>query len=158
MDTRTISLEDWARYAQKGVEIPITVPLHGSSMEPLIRYMKDEVTIVPLKRAPMVGDIVMFRRADGAHVVHRVYRVTQEEVITWGDNCLGPDAPLKREDVLGLVTAMRRNGKRYPLDTARQRAYGVRWMRRGRKVWLAYRRMRGRAGRAVRRFVSAHKQ
>ena len=153
MDTRTISLEDWAEYARKGVDIPITVPLHGSSMEPLIRYMKDPVTIIPLKREPLVGDIVLFRRADGAHVVHRVYRVTPDRVITWGDNCAGPDAPLKREDVLGLVTAMQRHGRRYPLDTEAQRRYGLRWMRKHRRVWMAYRRMRGKAGRVVKRLV-----
>ena len=146
-----MTLEDWACYAQKGVDIPIVVPLHGNSMEPLIRYMKDQVTIVPLKREPMVGDIVMFRRSDGAHVVHRVYQVTPEQVITWGDNCWGPDAPLQHRDVLGLVTAMQRRGRRRDLDTEAQRAYGKRWMSRWRKPWLHYRRLRSRAAHLVRR-------
>ena len=150
METRTITLEEWAEYAQKGVDIPITVPLHGSSMEPMIRYMKDPVTIIPLKREPLVGDIVMFRRADGAYVAHRVYRVTPDRIITWGDNCAAPDAPLRRENVLGLLTAMERGGKRYNLDTDRQRQYGKRWMEKGRGPWMMYRRVRGKVGRTIR--------
>lgn len=150
METKKLSLEEWGEYAKKGADIPITVPLHGSSMEPLIRYMKDPVTIVPLKRDPLVGDIVMFRRSDGAYVAHRVYKVTANKIITWGDNCVRPDAPLLRKDVIGLIISMERNGKKHLLDTDKQRAYGIRWMTFYRRLWRIYINLRHVAGRVIR--------
>jgi len=153
METKKITLEDWSEYARKGIDIPITVTLHGSSMEPLIRYMKDPVTIIPLKREPMVGDIVMFHRADGAYVAHRVHQGTPNRIITWGDNCIRPDAPLERGDILGLLVSMERNGKRRELDTDEQRAWGIRWHKRWRKPWLFCRRNLGRVKRCIKLII-----
>ena len=151
MDKISLGLEKWAEYARNGIDIPITTLLHGNSMEPLIRYMKDEVTITPMKREPLVGDVVLFRRADGKYVVHRVHQVTEAGVRTWGDNCVSPDAPLRREDVLGLVVRVKRGGREIALDTPEQRAYGERWTRRGRAVWLRYKRLRALGGKAIRK-------
>ena len=37
------------------------LPIRGTSMLPLIRYKVDPVTILPLDREPLEGDIVLFR-------------------------------------------------------------------------------------------------
>ena len=145
-----LSLEQWRELGMNGVAIPMSIPLHGTSMKPLIRPEKDTVTIVPLAREPMVGDIVLFRRSDGKNIVHRVYKVFPDGLQTWGDNCLLPDAPIKREDVYGLVVSMEKKGKTYALDTDRQRACGLRWMKYGRPVWMALRRIRAFGGRMIR--------
>ena len=137
-----LSLEKWRELGANGVAIPIKMPLHGTSMKPLIRPEKDVVTIIPLAREPMVGDIVLFRRSDGKNIAHRVHKVFPDGIQTWGDNCFLPDAPIKREDVYGLIVSMEKHGRTRPLDTDRQRTYGVRWMKYGRRVWMALRRVR----------------
>ena len=130
-----ISIEKWRELGENGAAIPIKISLQGNSMKPVIRPGKDIVTIMPLVRNPMVGDIVLFRRKDGKNIVHRVYRVYQDWIQTWGDNCLRADEPIKRRDVYGVLVSVERNGKTFQLDTDKQRAYGIRWMKYGRSVW-----------------------
>ncbi len=137
-----VSLEKWRELGENGVIIPLKIPLQGSSMEPLIRSRKDIVTVMPLVGDPMVGDIILFRRNDGKNIVHRVYRIFPDGIQTWGDNCQRPDAPRKREDIYGLIVSMEKNGKSYQLDTDKQRAYGIRWMKYGRMPWMVLQRIR----------------
>lgn len=138
-----LTMEQWLALVERGANIPVTIPIMGVSMLPLIRYKIDPATIVPLRREPKEGDIVLFRRfGDGVAAVHRVFRVTEDGVQTWGDNCPKPDHPVGREDVLGLVVSIRRNGQIVPLDTEEQRRRGVRWMRSPirRRLWLLWNR------------------
>lgn len=130
-----LSLEKWRELGKNGVSIPMKIPLHGSSMKPLIRPEKDLVTVMPLVREPLVGDIVLFRKRNGKNIAHRVCRVFPDGIQTCGDNCFIPDAPRKRDDVFGLIVSMERNGKTHQLDTDQQRAYGIRWLKYGRPLW-----------------------
>lgn len=130
-----LNLDQWRELGKSGLAIPIRMPLHGTSMKPLIKPEKDVVTIVPLIREPMVGDIVVFYRGDKRNIAHRVYRVFPNGIQTWGDNCLGPDAPIKREKIYGLIISVEKHGKTFWLDTDKQRANGIRWMKYGRPLW-----------------------
>ena len=149
-----LTVEQWLELVKRGADIPVTIPILGTSMLPLIRYKIDPATIVPLRREPKEGDVVLFRRfKDGVTVVHRVFRVMEDRVQTWGDNCPKPDHPVSRADVLGLVVSVRRSGRVIPLDTERQRRRGVRWMHSPvrRRLWFAWRRARGGLGNLIRR-------
>ena len=54
-----------------GCEVALTVT--GSSMEPLLRHLRDQVILMPPEKyVPKTGDIVFFRREDGAWVLHRI--------------------------------------------------------------------------------------
>lgn len=145
-----LCLEKWRELGKNGAAIPMRIPLHGSSMKPLIRSEKDIVTIMPLIRDPMIGDIVLFRGSDGRIIVHRVYRIFPGGIQTWGDNCLRADAPRKREDIYGLIVSVEKDGKIYQLDTDEQRAYGIRWMKYGRPVWGALKKIRAIGGKIIR--------
>ena len=173
-----LSVEEWCRLAKEGVEIPITTRLRWISMEPTIRVNKDPVTFVPIvesarsqvlssdevqpeaggfvHRELIPGDVVLFERADGAYVCHRVYKILDggKTVITWGDNAEYPDAPVPRSSVMGLAISYERNGKRIVLDCDEQRRKGLEWLEsrwsgkafiKGRKVKL----MLGNAARKV---------
>ena len=137
-----LCLEEWRELGKNGAVVPIMIPLHGSSMKPLIRSEKDIVTIIPLLRDPMVGDIVLFRGSNGKNIAHRVYKVFPDGVQTWGDNCQRADSPMKREDIYGIIVSMERDGKIHQLDTDKQRAYGIRWMKYGRPVWMMLKKVR----------------
>lgn len=144
----------WCSLVERGMDIPLTIPIYGSSMMPLIRYGKDPATIVPLRREPLEGDIVLFRRQDGELVIHRVWKLLPEGSLqTWGDNCHSKDKPIRRQDALGLVVSVNRDGREIPLDTPRQRRRGVKWMTSPirRPVWFAYCQARVLAGRLIRR-------
>lgn len=138
---KNITVEEWVEYAKQGFPIPITTVLHGISMEPLIRYKKDKVTIVPIKTI-QEGDIVLFERSDGAYVVHRVFSIKDTMVQTWGDNCAYADAPIPISKVLGHIISVEKNGKVIELDTPFQRQKGIEWMRGSfkRKYYFYFRR------------------
>ena len=112
-----VSLEKWRELGENGVTIPLKIPLQGVSMEPLIRSRKDIVTIMPLVRDPVVGDIVLFRRNDGKNIVHRVCRVFPDGIQTWGDNCYSPDPFITISSVIGIAVSFNRNGQTINLDS-----------------------------------------
>ena len=68
-------------------------------------------------------------------------------IMPMGDNCQRADVPMKREDVYGLIVSMERDGRTYQLDTDKQRTFGIRWMKYGRKAWMVLKRIKRLAGR-----------
>ncbi len=123
--TLSISVEQWHELALEGISTAITLKLDGESMRPLIRKQKDSVTILPVSRQLKKGDIVLFARNDGVYVVHRIYKIIDNEVITVGDNCIEFDAPMPVSSVLGMVVRLERNGKIFNLDSLSSRVYGI---------------------------------
>ncbi len=97
-------------------------------MHPLIRKDRDHVTIAPLYRPLKAGDILLFFRADGKYVVHRLYRIQEDTVQTLGDGCLQPDAPIRMDSVWGIVTFLERGKIRCRLDSVTSRMAGRFWM------------------------------
>ncbi|MDO4467546.1 MAG: hypothetical protein Q4C49_11185 [Bacillota bacterium] len=126
-DSRNLSVEEWVKLYKNGISVPMTTVLYGTSMEPLIRFKKDKVTIIPVSDIQK-GDIVLFEREDGAYVVHRVYSIQDNMVQTWGDNCKNKDKPMDISKVLGQVVCVEKNGKKIDLNTDAQREYGITWM------------------------------
>ena len=109
---KTLSISEWHRMAMEGVAPPMRILLNGYSMEPLVRRNIDYVTIVPLKDNISVGDIVLFSDKNTERfVVHRVWEVKSEKVLTWGDNCHGPDGWFPLDAIWGKVVLIE-HGKR----------------------------------------------
>ena len=137
-----LTVEEWCQLAKEGTSLPITTTLKGFSMEPLIRYLKDPITIIPVNRALIPGDVVLFERKDGKLVVHRLYKIFEERkmVQTWGDNCKAPDQLIPVERVLGIVISLEKNGEQIILDSNEQRKKGLEWLESKirRPAWIAY--------------------
>ena len=129
MKTVAITIEEWCRQAESGNRIPVEITLAGTSMQPLIRMNRDAVVIEPYDREIRIGDIVLFRRADGAYVVHRVYKISGDRIITLGDNCENPDAPIEKGQVLGRVTRIRRGSRTIDPDSPEERKRALRSMK-----------------------------
>ena len=157
-----LTVEDWCHLAKEGTPLPITTTLKGFSMEPLIRYMKDPITIVPVNRALIPGDVVLFEREDGKLVVHRLYKIFDERkmVQTWGDNCKAPDQAIPADRVLGIVVSMEKNGKQILLDSDEQRQKGLEWLesRIRRPAWLAYEELLERTVKTVKKLKTSNRK
>ena len=128
MNTRSIPIGDWVTLAREGAAPPVTIPLEGSSMQPLIRRSIDPVTIVPLQRPLKKGDVVLFTTGPGRYVVHRIWKIEENRFQTLGDNCIDPDGWLPLENILGQAVSFRRKGRLYRLDTPGARLWGRFWM------------------------------
>lgn len=148
-ETRSITMDSWCALAREGAAPPVTICLEGESMRPLIRRGRDPVTIVPLRRALLKGDVVLFRLGE-RYIVHRVFEIGDGMVRTFGDNCLNPEPWFPQEQVLGQVVCFSRGGKTCRLDTPAARAWGRAWMA-VHPVRVCYKRLRAFAGRCYRK-------
>ena len=84
----------------------------GLSMTPAI-CNNDVITISPLEEIPpFVGEVVAFRhpRTDRL-LIHRVVRKKQGTFFIRGDRLRQTDSYIPRENILGVVTAVERQGR-----------------------------------------------
>lgn len=126
---RSLSIPEWHALALKGKELPVRILINGVSMFPLIRRNRDYVTIMPLRGRPEEGDIVMFRnpRREGGFVLHRAWKVKEDRILTWGDNCKKPDGWLPLEDFWGKAVLIERGDKRIVPDPEKGLALAKAW-------------------------------
>ena len=90
-----------------------TVPLviSGSSMTPFLVHGRDTVYLskvtAPLKR----GDMILYRRDSGAYILHRIFRLEGDTYTLVGDAQTMLEPGIRTDQVLAVVTAVRRKGK-----------------------------------------------
>ncbi len=150
---RTLSIPEWHQMAKAGNAPPVRIPLNGYSMVPLIRCRKDFVTIIPLDRELILGDIVLVAEPDtGRYVMHRVWEIQDDQVMTWGDNCVQPDRWVPMDAVWGRAELIERGRWEIKPDPIK----GMRWARFWHQAGKVYRFMeRGKNGiaRKIRKLV-----
>ena len=94
----------------------------GFSMSPFIKN-KDVVTISPLQgKRPGLGDIIAFVHPETKGLcIHRVVRRKDGFCLTKGDNISETDEFVPRENILGFVTRVERDGKQVFLGLGPER-------------------------------------
>lgn len=93
---------------EQGEPVPLTVT--GSSMFPFLHHGRDSVYLTKCRQEPRVGDLVFYRRTGGQFVLHRI--VTAGDTYTLlGDRQVNEEPGIRREQILAVATAVRRNGK-----------------------------------------------
>lgn len=104
----------------------------GFSMMPLIRSGHDAVVIVKADDSIKPMDVVMYTRpgsgSQSDYVLHRVIEDAGDHYIILGDNCIGLEK-VPKEDVLGVMRDLIKNGKPYDFDSLKHRAYIRLWIR-----------------------------
>src|SRR5882724_205333 len=87
------------------------IRVQGTSMLPSLRP-GDEIEVQSASAHEIqIGDVIAYRRA-GRLFVHRVIKKNSpRELVTRGDTLPQPDAPVSESEVLGLVSAVQRDGK-----------------------------------------------
>ncbi len=83
----------------------------GNSMYPLFHTKRDTVLLAPASDVKKY-DITFHKRSDGRYILHRVIGIQKDGTyLIAGDNELQPEPPVKREQILGVVTEFTRWGK-----------------------------------------------
>lgn len=97
---------------EQGQDVPLLIS--GSSMTPFLVHGRDTILISPIRRSLRRGDMVLYRRANGYYVMHRIWRVRQTNgakvYYFVGDAQTEIEGPLQREQLLGHITAVCRKG------------------------------------------------
>ncbi len=92
----------------------IIFPNKGTSMLPLLREGRDVMIIKKKKKGKRFhkGDAVLFERANGDLVLHRISDVIRGGgYLIIGDNCTEKEY-VREKDVLGIMTGVIRDGKK----------------------------------------------
>ena len=94
------------------------IPITGTSMNPLLYQNRDFVKIVkpilPLK----LGDIPLYRRNDGAFVLHRVVGIRENgEYIMCGDNQFLLEYGITDKNIIGIAKALIIDGREIDVET-----------------------------------------
>ena len=89
----------------------VHLKVSGTSMVPNL-WPGDILTICPVEFADVAaGDVVVFSR-DSFLITHRVIRNCASTLITQGDSVPFPDSPVSKDELLGRVVSILRNGRR----------------------------------------------
>ncbi len=90
-----------------------TAPLviSGNSMSPFLIHGRDTVYLSPLRHPLKKGDMILYRRDTGAYVLHRICALEGDALCLVGDAQWEKERGIRRDQVLALVTAVRRKGR-----------------------------------------------
>lgn len=126
----------------------------GDSMMPLLREGRD---LMVIERRPeglcKRYDAVLYKRPNGKYVMHRILKVRKDGYVICGDNRCKREFGVPDDWVIGILTAVIRDGKTIPVTDRRYRLYvhlrcDLFWIR----VFLI------RVGRVLRKFKRKNKK
>ena len=125
----------------------VTLRAKGRSMMPYIRDLRDNLI---LRACPpdqlAVGDAVLAFTTDKRYVGHRIIAIDGDMLTLKGDGNLRGTEQCRRDEVLGRLTHVERNGKRIDCNTPAERRKAAI----GRTLWRAYLTVRHALGTVVR--------
>ncbi len=98
----------------------------GVSMLPMIRQGRDTVELSPVEGRLKKYDLPLYQRDDGHYVLHRIVKV-DEFYTCIGDNQLSLEYPVRHDQVIAVVTAFTRDGKRTEVTNLWYRLYCRFW-------------------------------
>ncbi len=88
------------------------IEITGTSMNPLLFEKRDFVIIEKISRPLEIGDIPLYRRKDGAFVLHRIVGKSENDYTMCGDNQFILEKGITDSDIIGVVCEMNINGKK----------------------------------------------
>lgn len=89
----------------------VPLVISGFSMTPFLVHSRDTVYLSKVTRPLKRGDMILYRRDNGAYILHRICRVEASGYCLVGDAQTLIEKGVRPEQVLALVTAVRRKGK-----------------------------------------------
>ncbi len=128
-----LSIEQWIALREGGTQAPpIWFTVVGGSMRPLIRVNRDKVMLVSVEPEDInVGDIVLFpgRFRTANYCLHRVYKITDDKVQTFGDGNPAPDGWFPRDRILGKAKLIQRGKLTIDCDDPKWLKRAAMWVR-----------------------------
>lgn len=119
----------------------------GTSMLPMLRDRQDTVVLQRKNGKLKKYDLPLYKRADGSFVLHRIVGIGKEGYILSGDNHDLKEYPVTDEQIIAVVTAYIKDGKRISTNSLGYKIY-CRWHCNAGKL---LRRIKQRIQRAVKR-------
>ena len=97
----------------------------GTSMLPMLRDRKDTVVLRKIDRKLKKYDLPLYKRADGSFVLHRIVGKGRDGYKMSGDNHLEIEYPVTDGQMIAVVSAYIKDGKRIPVDSPGYKIYCI---------------------------------
>lgn len=98
---------------REGKTIQFHIQENSFSMYPTLYPGRDEAVVAPVDAARLKrGDVALYRRKNSILVLHRVVKHTADGIYMTGDNQSEIEGPLAEKQMLGIMTAFIRSGRR----------------------------------------------
>ena len=98
----------------------------GYSMMPLLRQHRDLVIISKIEKPLKKNDVVLFKR-NGKYILHRIIKVKKDGYDTAGDHNWWFEKDVKRNEIIGILTSIVRDGKEIKEDDPKYKTYVRLW-------------------------------
>lgn len=119
----------------------LRLEISGSSMQPLLKAGKNTVHMRYLTKDPQPLDVVLFRRADGSFVLHRIISVCGGSYTLCGDHQTKPEHGIARRQIFGRMEGYYTGERYHSCSSLAYRLYARLWS--GaiplRRLWFALR-------------------
>ena len=99
----------------------------GDSMLPLIKQDRDLLIIEPVHGRLKKYDVPLYRRDSGQYVLHRILKVREDDYVICGDNRWVREYGIQDRHIIGVLTAVVRNGKEIAVTDWKYRLYVHLW-------------------------------
>lgn len=129
METKKIRLEQLAPVIEETLKNGGTfeIGIRGTSMLPLLVEGRDTVVLAAAEQELEKYDIPLYRRTDGAFVLHRVIKADAGRYTMCGDNQWVQEEGIEHSQIVGKVVSINRKGKSFPVTDRKYRLYCRLW-------------------------------
>ncbi len=97
-------------------DMTFKIPVTGTSMNPFLVEGRDYVLIKKPQLPLELGDVPLYRRDNGAFVLHRVVDKTGNGYVMCGDNQFILEKGIEDRHIIGVMCAVCRDGKTFDVD------------------------------------------
>lgn len=100
----------------------------GVSMMPLLRQNKDLFVIGRKPEGRLKRyDVPLYKRKNGQYVLHRILKVREKDYVICGDNCWKKEYGISDQEIIGVLTAVIRDGKTISVNDWKYQCYVHLW-------------------------------
>ena len=99
----------------------------GDSMMPLLRQKRDLVVIERTCGRCRKYDVPLYKRDSGQYVLHRILKVRKNDYVVCGDHRWQREYGVTDRHIIGVLTAVVRDGREISVRDARYRIYVHLW-------------------------------
>lgn len=99
----------------------------GDSMMPLIKQDRDLLIIEPANGRLKKYDVPLYRRDSGQYVLHRILKVREDDYVICGDNRWVKEYGIQDRHIIGVLTAVVRDGKEISVNNWKYKLYVHLW-------------------------------
>ncbi len=99
----------------------------GDSMMPLIKQDRDLLVIEPVHGRLKKYDVPLYKRDSGQYVLHRILKVRDSDYVICGDNRWSKEYGVTDRHIIGVLTAVIRNGREVSVNSRKYRLYVHLW-------------------------------